>query len=225
MGTRVSFGKQDIKRDKFADFMGEAREWATSNATTLFGGIAVILLLTAGLYFYQDYQAGVAGEARTELATAKTKILAGNLQVGLLELRGVAEKYSGSATGAEALYMLGSANYLSKNNDQAKRDFEEYVRKYSKVKVTHDAALAGIAACLENTGDNAAAAEQYVKALDYDPDGPIAEDNALGALRNYLLAGDSVNSTKLLDRITADYWQSQAPSIAQRIFHEIKPAG
>jgi TolA-binding protein len=224
MGTRVSFGRQDIKRDKFADFMGEAREWATNNAATLFGGVAIIVLLTVGLYFYQDYQAGIESEARTELAAARARILSGNLQVGLLELRGVADKYSGSATGAEALYMLGSANYLSKNNDQAKAAFEEYVSKYSKLKVTHGAALAGIAACLENTGDNAGAADQFIKALDYYPDSPIAEDNALGALRNYLLAGDTANARKVLDRITSDYWQSQAPSIAQRIFEEIKPA-
>lgn len=225
MGTRVSFSKQEIKRDKFADFMSEARDWATENSATLLGIVAVVVLLAAGLYFFQGYRAGQAETARVELAGAKTKMLSGNLQVGLLELRAVADKYSGSATGAEALYMFGSANYLSKNYEQAQKAFEEYVRKYSDLKVTHDAALAGIAACKENTGDYAGAAAQFLKALDYHPQGPTAEDNALGALRNYLLAGDTANARVMLDRITSDFWQSQTPATAQRLFEEIKPAG
>lgn len=225
MGTRVSFSKQEIKQDKFADFMNEGRDWAADNMSTILGIVAVVVLLGVGLYFFSDYRAGQAEAARAELAQAKTKMLSGNLQVGLLELRAVADKYSGSETGAEALYMLGSANYLNKNYDQAMQAFEEYVKKYNSMKVTHDAALAGIAACKENTGAYAEAAQQYLKALDYYPEAPIAEDNALGALRNYLYAGDTANARKMLDRIDSDFWQSPVVITAKRLFEEIKPVG
>ncbi|MBN4057201.1 tetratricopeptide repeat protein [bacterium AH-315-J21] len=224
MGTRVSFSKQEIKRDKFTDFMGDVRSWATDNFTTLLGGIAIVVSLVVGVYFFQDYRAGQQEEARTELSQAKTLLLSGNLQVGLLEMRTVADKYSGTGIGGEALYMVASVNYLSKNYEQAEIAFSEYVSKYSDVKVTHTAAIAGVAACKEIKGEYAEAANQYLKALNYYPKGPTAEDNALGALRNYLQAGDKVNAQKTLDTITSDFWQSALPGIAQRLFAEVKPA-
>ncbi len=223
MGTRVSFSKQEIKRDKFADFMGGVREWSSNNSSTLIGVIALVVLVVVGLYFFQDYRAGQEESARAELSKAKTTLLTGNLQVGLLELRTVADKYSGSVTGGEALYMVGSVNYLNKNYEQALSAFEEYVKKYSGIQITHAAALAGIAACKENTGDYVGAAEYYLMALDYYPKGPTADDNALGALRNYLYASDTTKAREVLDRITSDFWQSLTPGTAQRLFEELKP--
>ncbi|HSG98777.1 MAG TPA: tetratricopeptide repeat protein, partial [candidate division Zixibacteria bacterium] len=176
-------------------------------------------------YFYQGSTQGSLAEAHERMAKAKTDITVGNMQVALLELRNIADKNQGSDVGAEALYLLGSANFLNLNFAEARTAFEEYVKRYSKPSITNAAARAGIAACMENTGEYAPAAAEYLKALDSYPDGPAAQDYAIGALRCYLLAGDRAAASELRERITRDHWRTPAVTTADRLFHEIKPAG
>lgn len=224
MGTRVSFTKQEIKQDKFADFMAEARGFATENATALAGAVLAVILLIVGIYFYTGSSASSQAAAAQSLSQAKNNLSAGNLQVAMLELRSVADKNRGSEVGAEALYILGSSQFLAGNFGESQRVFEEYVDRYSEPQISHIAAIAGIAACMENGGEYASAAVKFLAALDADTQGPASEDYAIGALRNYLLAGDFDSSRKLHDRILVDFWQSNVIAAADRLINEFGAA-
>ena len=224
MGTRVSFTKQEIKQDKFADFMAHIREFATENATALAGAILAVILLIVGIYFYSGSSASSKETAAQALSQAKNNLTSGNLQVAMLELRNIADENRGSKLGAEALYILGSSQYLANNFAEAQRVFEEYVDRYSDQKISRIGAIAGIAACMENNGQFASAAGKFLEALDEDPKGPVAEDYAIGALRNYLLSGDIAASRKLYDRILEDFWQSNIIAAADRLMNEFGAA-
>ncbi len=225
MGTRVSFTKQEIKQDKFADFMAEARGFVTDNATAVAGAVLAVILLIVGVYFYTGSSDSSQAAAAQSLSQAKNNLAGGNLQVAMLELRNVADKNRGSKIGAEALFVLGSSHFLAGNFGESQRIFEEYVDRYSDIKISHVGAIAGIAACMENSGEFASSAEKFMEALDADPQGPVSEDYAIGALRNYLLAGDFDSSRKLYDRILVDFWQSNVIAAADRLMNEFGAAG
>lgn len=224
MGTRVTLNRQEIKTDKFADFMASAKDAAQSNMAILGGIVLAVIVLIGGIYFYQDSQGKALRGAQEALANAKTSMVAGNAQVAMLELRNIAEENSGSPVGADALYTLASANYLNNNFAEARKGFQQYLSQYSHLEITRVGAMGGVAACHENLGEYTEAADRYLAALDADPTGPSAEDYALGALRNALLAGDRNLAEALRQRITADFWSGAAPSVADRLFHEIQPA-
>jgi len=224
MGTRVSFTKQDIKQDKFADFMARAREFVTENTAAVAGVVLAVVLVIVGVYFYAGSSASSREAAGQALSQAKNNLAGGNLQIAMLELRGIADENRGSKFGAEALFILGSSQFLAGNFAEAQRVFEEYVDRYSHIEISYIGAVAGIAASMENTGQFASAADKFIEALDKDPDGPVAEDYAIGALRNYLLAGDNVAARKLYDRILEIFWQSNVVSAADRLMNEFGAA-
>lgn len=225
MGTRVSFTKQEIKQDKFADFMARAREFVTENAAAVSGVVLAVILLIVGVYFYTGSSESSRDAAGQALSQAKNNLAGGNLQIAMLEFRSIADENRGSKFGAEALYILGSAQFLAGNFAESQRVFEEYVDRYSRIKISYIGAVAGIAASMENTGQFASAAEKFMEALDEDPGGPVAEDYVIGALRNYLLAGDNAAARNLYDRILESFWQSNVVSAADRLMNEFRAAG
>lgn len=224
MGTRVSFTKQEIKQDKFADFMSAVREFATENAIAVAGTVLAVILLIVGVYFYTGSNESSRVAASQALSQAKNNLAGGNLQIAMLEFRSIADDNRGSKVGAEALFILASSHFLTENFAESQRVFEEYVDRYSHLKISHIGAIAGIAACMENSGQFAPAAEKFTEALDGDPRGPISEDYAIGALRNFLLAGDIDSSRRLYDRILEDFWQSKVISVADRLMNEFGAA-
>jgi tetratricopeptide (TPR) repeat protein len=224
MNTRVSFNKQEIKQDKFADFVASMRESLMENATAVGGGILAIILIAVGIYFYQDSAQRGISELNARYNDAKNQVAVGNVQVALLELRAIADEGSGSDIGAQALFLMATANYLSKNYDAAKQDFQAYADKYRDNPTMYASAVAGVAACFESLADYSSAAGKFLEAAALDPEGPAARDQKLAGLRCYLLAGDRVAATALLEQLTSEHWGDQLVNVAERMYTEIQPA-
>lgn len=223
MNTRVSFNKQEIKQDKFADFVSQMRESIMENATIVGGVILAVILVSVGVYFYQDSERQGLADARERYNNAKSQVATGNIQVALLELREIADDAKGTDVGGQALFLMATANYLSKNYDEARRGFEAYSKSYTDFPATHASAVAGIASCMESVSDYSGAAAKYEEALKVAPDGPAVRDYALGALRCYLLAGDRAAAEAVFARIEVEFWGDPVVNIATRLLAEIKP--
>lgn len=224
MAVRVEFSKQEIKKDKFADFMSSAREVAASNVTTIIGVVLGAILIGVVIYFVNEGQISSRNRGEQRLSDAKVSISQGNLQLAILEFQSVANEYEGKAIGEDALFILGTAHYLSDNFSESKLTFERYVKTYKSPRVRVASAIAGSAACSENLGDYAVAATEFTKALDHFSDGPAADDYALGAVRNHLLAGNNESAQAMRDRIKRDFYgSSDVLARAEGMLREIKP--
>ena len=223
MAVRVEFSKQDIKKDKFADFMSSAREGAASNITTIIGVVLGAILIGVVIYFVNEGQMASQIEGEQRLSDAKLSISQGNLQLAILEFQSIANEYEGKDIGEDALFILGTAHYLSDNFSESKLTFERYTKTYKTPRVRVASAIAGSAACSENLGDYTSAATEFTKALDYFSDGPAADDYALGAVRNHLLAGNNESAHAMRDRIKRDFYGvSDVLSRAEGMLREIK---
>lgn len=223
MAVRVEFKKQEIKKDKFADFMSSARESAASNIPTIIGAVLGVILIGVVIYFVNEGQVSSQAEGERRLSEAKLSISQGNLQLAILEFQSIADEYEGEGIGEDALFILGTAHYLSNQYSESKLTFERYARTYKTPRVRVASAIAGIAACAENLGEYQTAATEFTKALDYFSDGPASGDYALGAVRNHLLGDDYESAVAMRDRIKRDFYRSpDVRAKAESMLREIK---
>jgi len=224
MSDRIKFTSHEVKQDKLAEFVADGREKVASHVPIIAGAIAVVVVAAVGIYFVLDSREKSHKAASQGLADAKTQLAGGNLQPALLDLEKISKEFSGDPAAGEALFLLANAHYLNDNFEEAKRRFEEYVSEYSTPRLSVSSAIAGAGACMENTGDHPGAAVKYLAALDYEPKGPAADDYAISALRNYLLAGDRANAQTIYDRMQRDFATSPKLIVAERLFFEITAA-
>ena len=223
MAIRVEFNKQEIKKDKFADFMSSARESATANITTIIGVVLGVILIGVVIYFVNEGQASSRAEGQARLSDAKLSISQGNFQLAIIEFQSISNEYEGDAIGEDALFILGTAQYLSDNFSESKLTFERYRKTYKSPQVRVASAIAGSAACSENLGDYSAAAIDFTIALDYFSDGPASGDYALGAVRNHLLNDNYESAVAMRDRIKRDFYGvSDILARAEGMLREIK---
>lgn len=215
MQNKVKLTKRQIKEDKFATFMLESKDRFMENwQFYVIGAIVVILLVVAVGYFLQT-RTSSKSEAGVKLANALVEYRQGNNQVAILGLTSVIDDFAGDPAAEQALFLLGKVNLDSRNYPEAIRYFEQYAAKYADNKLYHAAALAGIATAQENQGNYSEAAAKYLAANDDNPDGPLAGDYCLSALRCYLAMGDTGKAKERFDDISARF--SGTPVVARAL--------
>jgi TolA-binding protein len=139
-----------------------------------------------------------------------------NLQEAIIELGAIENDYGGSIA-ARAQFNLANAHYESRNYDEAIANFQEYIDKYHSDKFTTSSAIAGIAACMENKQDFQDAGDKYTEAIEYYPEGASAPDYYLGAVRCYVLAGDSERASQIHADMKEKYPANEYYRIATRL--------
>ncbi len=223
MYQKVKLTKRQIKEDKFTAFMLNARSWFIDNwQISVIGVAAVVLLVVAGVYYAQSQEAR-ANEAAGRFARAMMDYRNGSNQVALMGLQQIVDEFSTESAAEQATFLLGKINLEARNYEEARRNFELYLSKYKKDALTRAAALAGIAACLEEQGAYADAAAQYQKAYDEYPDGPLSGDYLGSVLRNQLQAGSFDQAATTLDTIKEKFEGSELVNRSIRSFAQYQP--
>ena len=221
MRTKVKLTKHQIKEDKFTNYMLQSREWFLANWQVVsIAAAAVILVIVGAVYFFR-MQGGKEVDALNRLNRAIAESRRQNYQVAILELKSLADSYSGQV-GGQAVFNLANAYYESKNYDEALSSFRRYIDSYHADELTTSSALAGEGACLENKQQFTAAGDKFVDAIKYYPESPSAPDYYVAAVRNFVHAGEKEKVNTLLEEMGERYPGSEYLRTATRTAMSLK---
>ncbi|MDZ4724007.1 MAG: tetratricopeptide repeat protein [candidate division Zixibacteria bacterium] len=220
MQGKVKLSRREIKEDKFATFMLTSRQRAEANWQYIVIGVVAAAILIAGLIFYMNSRSNASQEASTKLSQAVIDYQSGNRQIAVLSLTQITDQYPDHPAAEQATYLLATINFESRVYPEATRFFEQYLSKYKNNKLNRAAALAGLAAIMENQGQVAEAGAKYLEAVKEYPDGPLEPDYYLSAVRTFLEAGNTTNAQMAIDSLESKYPSAPALVKAVRMFAE-----
>jgi TolA-binding protein len=221
MRTKVKITRQQIKEDKFTNYMLLTRDWFLDNWQIVAILAAVVALIIAGTVYFFRMKSSKELDAATRLTKAVAEIRRQNFQVAILELKTISDEFGGDI-GGMALFNLGNAYYDSKNYDEAINSFKKYIDEYKLDKLTTASAYAGIAVSLECKGDFPAAGDKFVEAIRYYPDSPSAPDYYLGAVRTYVQAGDRTKADQMFKELEEKFPGLEYSRTAARLIAQLK---
>lgn len=220
MFEKVKLSKRQIKEDKFTTFMLSSKHQFEENWQYLLIGAVVLVLGIVGIVYYFDSKKETTDLAANQLAQATMQYRQGNSQVAILTLADLLSKYGNTTFAEQATYMLGKINLETRNFEEAKLYFNNYLEKYKKDELYRAASMSGLGVALENQGRYADAAAQFEKAaLDF-PESAFLPEFHMGAMRNYLLAGQSEKAREHFDIITKKFQGMEIVNSAARLFYE-----
>jgi TolA-binding protein len=183
-------------------------------------GILGLLLIIFAISWYISDRAAHQAEAEAKFARAVLDYQSGDNQVALLGFDQLLNEYGSTDVAQQATYLLGNIHLSNKNYEDAIRYFEIYLERYPDDPLNRAAAQAGIATAQEDMGNYAEAAEAYAAAAEMDPDGALAADYELGAIRNYLNAGDVEAAESHYEVVREKYANTNAGRSAIMLFSE-----
>lgn len=220
MYGKVKISKRQIKEDKFTTFVLKNKQSFTDNWQYYLIGLAIVVLVVFGINYYIASQDEKLLEGSELYSKALIDYNNGNVELSLLSLDQILNDYSGSPVAMQANFTLAKFNMQSNNYAEAARYFQLYIDNYKKDKMMSASAYGGLAACLENQANFSEAAAKFMAAFDQLPDGPLASDYQLGAMRNFLLAGDVGSAQQQLDKIKELYDGTEVANKAILLFSE-----
>lgn len=220
MYGKVKLSKRQIKEDKFTAFMLHAKHQLEENWQFYLIGVVVVILAVVATIYYTNNRETRKQDAADRYAAAVREYRTGNTQLATMGLNELVEEYSGDQSAEQALFLLGNINLETRNYAEAIRFYQMYVDKYRDNKLNRAAAFAGMAASQENQGAYPDAAKQFAAAYDSYPDGPMAGDYQMSAMRCYLAANDSAQARAHLDVIKDKFKGTDLEKKAVRLFTE-----
>jgi len=220
MYGKTKLTKRQIKEDKFTVFMLSAKNQFLDYWQYLVIGLVVVILAIVGAVYYFNSLQSQEKEAATRFARAFMDYRGGNNQVAIMGLSQIVEEYGDNDVAEQATFLLGNINYEIRNYSEAIRYYEQYLSKYHDNKLNRSAALAGIAASLENQGQYREAAEKFVAAYNEYIDGPLIGDYQISAMRNYLEVGEIERARVHLEVIKEKFDGTELVNRAIRMFSE-----
>jgi len=221
MRNKVKITKRQIKEDKFTNNMLLAKDWLMENWQIVSIAAAIVVVAIVAVVYFTNVSKGKEQEAMDRYYRAVAEFRRQNYQPAILEFGSIANEYSGEIAGM-ALFNLANAHYESKNYDEAMTNFQKYIDNYHDDKLITASAIAGIAACLEDKSDFKAAGDKFMEAIEYYPDSPNAPDFYLGAVRNYVMAGDEEDADKTLSELKEKYPNTPYSKSATRLAMRLK---
>jgi TolA-binding protein len=194
MQGKVKLTKRQVKEDKFTTFMLTSKDKLQSEFEQkwqyyVIGIVAVVLVVWGGLWYFQN-RSSQGSDAAEAFSSAMLQHQTGNNQVAILEFTQVLEKYGGTDFAPRAVYMLGNLNLAVRNYSEAARFYQMYLDDYPGTPLNRAGSYAGLASAQEDQGQYVEAAASFLKAVEAYPGGPLEPDYELGAIRNYLAAGN-----------------------------------
>jgi len=220
MFEKVKLSKRQIKEDKFTAFMLSSKKQLEDNWQYMAIGVVVVILVVVGVIYYFNSVKESTNKAAIQLYQANMQHRQGSNDVAILTLTDILSKYAKTDAAEEATFLLGKINLERRNYDEAKLYFDMYLEKYKKEPLHRAASMNGLGVVLENQGKYAEAAAEFEKGISEFTDGPLIGDMHMGAMRNYLLAGQVDKAKAHLDIINKDFQGTEVATSAARLFYE-----
>ena len=221
-GTRGRMTRRELRQDEFVNRILAAWAYVEENyvrALAIAGGVVVLFLIGVLVMHQMDVQAREAVEAEGRV---RVLLLQGQVDDAILDAERIAEAYSGDAAAGRALQLAGGLYFETGRYAEAQAAFERYLQEFDGWGPAGYSAWSGIAAAMEEQGDQAGAAAKYQAFADEFVDSPFAPNALREAARCYRVSGDTVQARVLLQRILDRYARSP---VAQSAEEELKQMG
>lgn len=200
--------------------MLNAKNQITDNWQFYAIGVIIIILIVVAITYYLDSQKTKSAEATELYSQAVLQYSGGNTQIALVTLNQLVDDFTGEEAAKKATYLLGNINLQTNNYPEAIRYFQIYTSTYSENKLNLAASYAGMATAYENQGQYTEAEQNYIKAVDVYPGGPLAGDYLYGAMRTALLNGNSTQAETYKNRIEDEFPNTDLARKAVLLFTE-----
>ena len=209
---------QATESTRLIDFLA----WVEVNKKKLLIGAAGVGVAIAAYSIYQWHRNEAEAEAtaafyKIQTPASQTERPGGPDAQAFLQ---VARTHSGTSAGAQALLFGAEGLFRENKFDEAKKEFENFLRTYPNHPVAFTASL-GIAACLDaiNKTDEALAADQEV--VNRYPGSAVASQAKLGLARIYKTKGDLAQTLKIYDELArppvSSAWGAEASSRREQL--------
>jgi tetratricopeptide (TPR) repeat protein len=203
-----------------------AKAWLffEENRTLVYGALAGLVLLAAGVAGYLYYQTQQQAAAEEELARIVRTYEQGSYQAALdgtgnaMGLLAISDNYSGTQAGNLATYYAADALYRLGEYDRALGLFQDYEATEDFIGAS---ALAAQAAIHANRSEFDRAASLYVDAAEQYPNSLTTPKYLMSAGKAYEEAGDYSAAIDAYQRIEDEYPES---SFAQQVTRYIARA-
>jgi len=211
--------KRQIKQDKFVTFYFKAQDYLAENSRTILYTAGAIVLILVAIFIYNRKQQEKEQNAVMELTKAKREYFSNNYGTAIPVLQNLTQTYSGTESAEVGLYFLASAYYAQGDYSKAEQTFNQFLDA-SDDKILSAAAVSGVAACLEEQGKFAEAAERYREAAT-EYDNFMRPEYMYDSARCYVLAGNKDVARQVLNRLIEDYSDSRVTDDAEILLAEI----
>lgn len=218
--TRVE--KQHMKEDKLVTYWFKAIEWIDQYQQYVLGGLAAIVIIIAGVFFYNNYKAGKEQHAAVQFANAKKLYDEQNYNAAVDTLVRLTNEYSSTASAGVGTIYLANAFMFKKDYPVAERYYREYLDDYGDDPILSVAAAAGVAGTFDERGDFAKAAELYEQAAKEYSESYRAPQFLMDAARCYRLAQKGDAALKALTELMEKYPKSKFVEEAKLMQAELK---
>jgi TolA-binding protein len=210
--------KHRLKHDEFAEDLLKTVNFVKRYSTEVLAVAVGLLVIAVGLVFISQNRAKSQEQAGLMLNSAHGAFLSGSPAQAQEGYKEIASRYGSTPAGQEAKIYLGNIYFQQRNYQEALKQYRECLKTRPKNPILLDAALSGIAACLEQQGDFAKAAEQYQAIADRLPKEEFLSPAAL------LQAGRCFAEAGLMERARGAYQRLIDDYPASALLPEAKTA-
>jgi tetratricopeptide (TPR) repeat protein len=197
--------RQKIKEDKFITQTLQTADWVKRRQRPMILGSVALVVVAIMIMSLFAARRAAEREASILVLQAGYLIEMVDLSGARLQLSLARERYGGTRSAGRATFMLAQLLFQEGAVDSSRSLYQEYLDDYGHDDILRGAAEAGLAACLEESGDFLAAAEAYQDTAEKNRDQPSAAHYLMQAGRCYRLAGDLSQAVALYQRIADEY--------------------
>jgi len=227
LAKKKKLSKKQIKEDSLVKYYSKSLELFEEYKQQFMIAGAVIVIIIAAIYIYNNKMEENQISATTELSRVLPiyeqknylEAIEGQPGTSSIGLKTIVEEYGSSQAGEVAKIYLGNANYYLGNYDEALEYYSDYSGDQKEFKA---AALAGQAACYVSKEEYGNAASTYEKAAGVSEFNANNPSYLLQAGNMYLKINDLQSAKKLFAKIKQDYKTSTEARNIDRYLMEVE---
>ncbi len=197
--------KREIKQDRFVSGVFYLTEQFRKYKRAVLGTVAGVVVVVVLVMLVLNHQRTQKARAQELFGRASVEMRSGNLSLAIIDLRKILDKHGSSSLAGLACYYLGNAYYTQRDFNEAENLFKRYLDDYAEDPLLVTSSHWGIAGCLEQKGEFAAASDVYLQAAKMDPRGIMAGDLLFAAVRTACAAADSSRAIQAYEVIGEYY--------------------
>ncbi len=187
--SRKRLSKKQLKGDRFVRQTFDWAHWLETHRNQALAGLAVVVLLAAGLYLWRRSVHSADEAASVAYLEARQSYFAGNYPLAANDLQGFLARYGDTAYADDATFFMGDAFYQAGQYPEAIRTLERLLAEHA------DSPFAGngrrlLAASYQQAGQLPQAIAIYQRALEEADTDPARVDFRNALARIYEAQGD-----------------------------------
>lgn len=221
-----NISKHTLKHDEFAEDMMKTVTLFKKYSTEILAVLIGALIIVIGLFFISQNRVKTEREANLMLGSVHAALFSGDAQQAKQGYEDLIKRYGSSESGKEAMVFLGNLHFQSRNTEEAQKQYQRAVKAKPSSPLIMSAAMSGLAACEEQTGNFVKAGEQYLEiAARFSKQEYLAIVAMLSAGRCFQAAGNDLKAREVYRDIINKYPENQGAQKAKAALGMLPPIG